>query len=256
MLLRTLQIPAKSSGRGCNALQMWKCSEGRRERPSLSWNSPSTLLTAICLTVVVGMARSAAVTAQLHNWSYRPNSLKEDLLVVRGFCYRSCFHKWGSTVHYACDLQRKAKKLWVMGRSVCEQGSRSVNSLVWKWDTDLGGKGRPSPPICWCPRTSASQMWPCWGLLRCCVHHSATAAILCAPAVQGKVEGSSRAPVPTAHCLQNRACPVWENCLAECWEPRWCLCTERLSSYTWKWLLEGAAAIETMERHCRRIGMA
>lgn len=111
ILPRTLEIPVKSSGRGCNAVQMWKCLKGKRECPRFSWDSPNTLMTVIYLSVVVGMARSAAITAQLHNWSYRPNSLKEDLLVLRGFCCRSCFHKWGSIVHYVCDLQRKEKTL-------------------------------------------------------------------------------------------------------------------------------------------------
>lgn len=128
---------------------MWKCLKGRREHPSLSWNSPSTLMTVICLTVVVGMAHSAAVIAQLRNWSYRSNSLKEDLLVLRGFCYGSCFHKWGSTVHCACDLQQKKKKR-VMGRAY-KKGSWSVISLVWKKDTDLGGEKSHVPPYAGAP---------------------------------------------------------------------------------------------------------
>lgn len=99
ILPRTLEIPAKSSGWGYNAVQMWKCLKGKREHPSLSQDSPNTLMTMICLGVVVGMTHSAVVTSQLHNWSYRPNSLKEDLLVLGGFCHRSCFHKWGSLVH-------------------------------------------------------------------------------------------------------------------------------------------------------------
>lgn len=188
---------------------MWKCLKGRREHSSLSWNSPSTLMTVICLTVVVGMAHSAAVIAQLRNWSYRSNSLKEDLLVLRGFCYGSCFHKWGSTVHCACDLQQKKKKKRVMGRAY-KKGSWSVISLVQKQDTDLGGEKATSLHML-VPQETWQQRVTVLGLLRCSVHHSAPATFLCTSALSGKVAESRRAPASTAHCFLNGTSSVWEN---------------------------------------------
>lgn len=90
-----------------------------------------------------------------------------------------------------------------MGRSACEQGSWSENSLVWKCDTDLEEKEFNLPSYLLASQEMSQQDKTTLGLLWPCIHHSAPS--LCAPVALGELARNEGVPAPTAHCLPSVA---------------------------------------------------
>lgn len=139
----------KSSGGGCNAMQMWKCTERKEPFLELPW-CPMTM---ICLSIVVGMVSTAANAAQLHTsrLSCRPNSFKEDLLVLEGFTVHLGFINWFPycIMHVIYTKRRTEPQV---GAEVHELQywtyCQSVNSLAWNFDTALGRKMQ-MPSVHW-----------------------------------------------------------------------------------------------------------
>lgn len=94
-----------------------------------------------------------------------------------------------------------------MGRNACEQGPWSENSLVWKQDTDLGGRKAISSYLLVSQEMSQQDVTTL-GLLRCSVRHIAT--VLRAPVAPEEVAGGGG---PSSHSSLPPKCSLC--CLRE-----------------------------------------